>query len=310
MSNTLNNNHCGNELDKSNDYAVIDCKLCKFKHLSPIPTDENINKFYQNQYYQTHKNQYIKVDHQELSYGKIFFDERLDFFEKNTKGNRLLDVGCGAGFFLDQARKRGWNVFGVEPSKIAANFAIENFKIKVFNQTFDLFYKTNYQKFDVIHLKNVLEHVPDPEKVLSLCYELLQSNGLLYVEVPNDYNIIQKIGVLIAREKNHWVCIPDHINYFNFVSIKRLLKKNGFKILQQSTTFPMYISLCIGQNFVKNKLAGKKMHQFRKKFELFFENHKLGFARQFIYRFLSKLYIGRTAIIYCKKAENHSIEVL
>jgi len=301
MTNILKNNHQGNELDKSNGYAIIDCELCKFKHLYPIPTDKNINQFYQNQYYKTHKTQYINVDHQELSYLKIFFDERLDFFEKHSKGKRLLDVGCGAGFFLARARERGWDVFGVEPSKIAANYATENYNLKVFNQTFDFFYKTNHQKFDVIHLKNVLEHVPDPQKILIYCYELLQSNGLIYVEVPNDYNLIQRIGVFIAQEKNHWVCVPDHINYFNFVSVKRLLIKSGFKILQQSTTFPMYISLCIGQNFIKDKLAGKKIHQFRKKFEMLFEKAKLGFVRQFIYRFLSQLSLGRTAIIYGKK---------
>jgi 2-polyprenyl-3-methyl-5-hydroxy-6-metoxy-1,4-benzoquinol methylase len=293
-------NHSGRILDQEEKFNIIKCNTCNFKHLNPIPTEEELALFYKKEYFQTAKPDYLSEDREEIKHRNIFFDQRIDFFKKNSKGKSLLDVGCGDGIFLERARKSGFDVFGIEPSEKASIIARSN-NLKIYNGTLNTYIKNNNKLFDIVHLKNVLEHVNSPIDVLDECIKLLNPGGILYTEVPNDYNPFQIFGSWINKERKSWICIPDHINYFNFQSLEKLLIKKKLKILRRDTTFPMYIFLCLGLNFIKNKKLGKKLHLLRVKTELFCFNNYLNDLRHFLYRKLAQLGLGRTVIIYAKK---------
>ena len=292
--------HFGNIIDREKSYNVINCDVCNFKHLDPIPSDKVLEAFYDKEYYQSAKPDYLNEDRKEIQHRNIFFEQRIDTFLKYTFGRSLLDVGCGDGIFLERARDRGFEVYGVEPSKKASSIGLSN-QLEIFHGTLNNFISQNDKLFDVVHLKNVLEHVNNPIQVLEQCGELLKEDGILYIEVPNDYNLFQLFGVWINKERKSWICIPDHINYFNFHSLSKLLSKNKYKILKKDTTFPMYLFLCFGLNFIRNKELGKKLHKFRVKIELFFFKNNLNRLRQFFYKILAHLGLGRTVIIYAKK---------
>ncbi len=121
------------------------------------------------------------------------------------------------------------------------------------------------------------------------------------MEVPNDYNLIQKLGVFISRERKSWITVPDHINYFDFSSAIELVEHCGFDVLKTDTTFPMYLFLCLGQNFIKDKAAGKRVHTLRVGLELFMKQSGLDRIRRMAYERLSRLHLGRTVIIYGRK---------
>ena len=294
--------HFGNITDKEKNYSIIDCEVCNFKHLHPIPSDKVLESFYDKEYYQSAKPDYLNEDRKEIQHRNIFFEQRIDYFLKYTFGRSLLDIGCGDGIFLERARERGFEVYGVEPSKEASSIGLSN-DLEIFHGTLNTFICQNDKLFDVVHLKNVLEHVNNPIHVLEQCRELLREDGILYIEVPNDYNIFQLFGVWINKERKSWICIPDHINYFNFRSLSKLLTKKNFKILKKDTTFPMYLFLCLGLNFIRNKEVGKKLHKFRVKIELFCFKNYLNRLRQFFYKILAHLGLGRTVIIYAKKTK-------
>lgn len=73
-------NHSGKILDKEEEYNVIDCHTCNFKHLNPIPSDEVLELFYNKEYFQTAKPEYLTEDRKEIQHRNIFFDQRIDFF--------------------------------------------------------------------------------------------------------------------------------------------------------------------------------------------------------------------------------------
>lgn len=296
-------NHSGRILDKEKKYNVIGCEICNFRHLDPIPSEEELALFYKKEYFQLSKPEYLFEDRKEIQHRNIFFDQRINFFIKNSSGRSLLDVGCGDGIFLERARERGFEVYGIEPSEQASSIGRSN-NLDIFSGTLNSFVKQNDKLFDIVHLKNVLEHVNKPIHVLEECRKLLKPKGILYIEVPNDYNAFQLFGTWINKERKSWICIPDHINYFNFRSMEKLLVQKKFKILRRDTTFPMYLFLCLGLNFIKNKKLGKKLHLFRVKIELFCLNNYLNGLRHLLYRILAKLGLGRTVIIYAKKASS------
>lgn len=299
--------HSGTIIETVNDYQVLDCVKCGFKHLAPIPSEGVLEKFYKKQYYESHKPTYISNQIEEEAYLAIAFEERLQVYSRHTQGRELLDIGCGAGLFLKAAKEKGWHVLGVEPSASAATQAADQ-GLNIFTGTFDEFDAVNERSFDVVQLKNVLEHLPNPTEMINQCYNILSDDGLLYLEVPNDYDFIQKIGVKIAGERNSWVSIPDHINYFNFSTLKRLVKKSGFKVVRTDTTFPMYIFLWFGKNFIGQKEVGPRINQSKINFELFFYNHRLKWFKRLLYRILARLGIGRTVIVYCRKKEEDHVK--
>jgi SAM-dependent methyltransferase len=290
-------------VDQEADYSIIDCQECGFKHLNPVPSPEELNEFYKGRYYETCRPDTIREDHDELEHRQIAYDERLAFIGRNTEGRDLLDIGCGAGFFLARAREFGWNCLGLEPSESASRLAAER-NLQVFNLTLDEFLERYKMTFDVIHLKNVLEHIPQPAVALRKCRNLLNAGGLLYVEVPNDYNLLQRTGVRMVNERKHWICIPDHVNYFDFRTAVNLVKNSGFKLLRRDTTFPMYLFLLLGQNFVREKTAGTRVHLGRVRLELFLKRYKLSFLKRLIYTGLAHLGLGRTVILYCRKSDD------
>jgi len=292
--------HTGSILDKVDKYNVIECSHCGFKHLDPIPSEDELQEFYNKQYFQTAKPEYLEEDRREIIHRNIFFDQRIDFFSKFAPGTTLLDVGCGDGLFLERAREKGFNVFGIEPSEQASSIGRDS-GLEIFHGTLNTFMQNNSRLFDIVHLKNVLEHVDKPIQVLEECASLLNSGGILYVEVPNDYDLFQRLGVWIHNERKSWLCIPDHINYFNFRSAEKLLQKLKFSVLRRDTTFPMYMFLCLGFNFIRYKALGKRLHNLRVKIEMFCFKRGLNTFRRIVYRGLAQLGLGRTVILYAKK---------
>ncbi len=106
----------------------------------------------------------------------------LDEFEKYRKTNKILDVGCGRGFFLTQAKKRGWEVYGTEYSPKAVELCASNgIDMKTGKLSTDLF---NIKDFDIITSFEVLEHINNPNEELKHINNLLRKGGLFYCTTP------------------------------------------------------------------------------------------------------------------------------
>ena len=144
----------------------MDCKFCNFVHIFPIPTDEELLTMYKKEFFQHLKPNDIKKDESELNYWNITYDEKLDILEKYliSKTKSILDIGCGAGFFLKRAMNEGWKVTGIEPSDEAANYA-NSLGIKVRKEFFQNTQFNELEKFDSIHMRLVLEHSSPPQKM-------------------------------------------------------------------------------------------------------------------------------------------------
>ena len=295
-------NHNGKILWRSKKTSIIECKTCGFSHLKPIPKIEELEKMYVHKFYQNLKPKYIKKDESELSYWNLTFDDKLEILEKHVKGKKkkILDIGCGAGFFLNRAKQRSWNTVGIEPSPIAAKYARSN-GIEIIQTTFEKFLTQNSEKFDVIHSKFFLEHVREPETVCKSCFKILKKNGIICFEVPNDFNLLQKIVTENLKKNSYWVAPPEHINYFSPLSLQKLLKKTGFKILYTESTFPLEFFLLFGLDYLNNDKIGKKIHSMRMNFESILHSSGNNALKRELYSYLAKQGLGREIIVYAQK---------
>lgn len=204
---------------------MIDCAECGFAHLWPKPTAEELAEYYAQSFYETHSApDWAEKEEKEQPYWELEYADRLAaFFEILQKPTgKLLDVGCGSGWFLAWAKAHGWEVLGIEPSQSMWEQA--NSRAPVLLGTFPDVDVRSHAPFDAVHVKLVMEHVAEPLEVLAAVRDVLCHGGIVAVQVPNDFNPVQLAAQRLLNKDPWWIVHPVHVNYFNFESLERTLR--------------------------------------------------------------------------------------
>ncbi|PIQ69015.1 MAG: hypothetical protein COV91_00815 [Candidatus Taylorbacteria bacterium CG11_big_fil_rev_8_21_14_0_20_46_11] len=259
--------HKGLVVNRKEGFNVIECAVCKFKHIYPLLSKNKLDEFYSKSFYSKERPTYFREREEDERWWTETYSEVLDLFAKEVTGRSLLDIGSGPGYFLKNAAKKGWNVEGVEPSDKACDYS-KSLGFEVKNSFFSPELFQNHKKFDVVNIALVLEHVPSPIDFLEGVKKILKPGGIVCITCPNDYNQFQKILVESKDYSPWWVVPRHHINYFDFKSMKRLLSHTGFDVAELFGTFPMELFLLFGDSYVGNAKIGRLCHRKRKKFEL------------------------------------------
>lgn len=293
--------HYGKIIDSKNGFDVIECETCDFKHVIPIPTLEDLNKLYKENFYSSEKPRYFKEVEEDLEWWELTYRDYYQILEKYCPQNtrRLLEIGSGPGYFLKCGKELGWSVLGFEPSKQAYEYS-QKIGVNVINENFSEEKASGYDKFDVVFMNFVIEHLPDPISLIKAVKTILKSHGVVGIVSPNDYNPLQNILRKDLGYEPWWVGPPQHINYFNFESIKKLLERFGFEIVAFTGTFPTEFFLLSGDNYVGNDELGRKCHFKRKVFEI----NMYTYGREYlnmIYKSLANNHIGREFVIVARK---------
>lgn len=147
-----------------------------------------------------------------------------------SESGRLLDIGCGGGAFLRRMRRAGWAVVGTEPDVRAAARLAAQEGFPVYGSLEDLI-QEGCQKFDVIVLSHVIEHLPDPTHTLTLLRSLLAKGGRLLLTTPNALSLGSRIFGASWRGLEP----PRHFNVFSPASLYQALSQAGFHVERVST---------------------------------------------------------------------------
>jgi SAM-dependent methyltransferase len=300
--------HQGEVIAEKDGVSVIDCRKCGFAHINPIP---EVGDFYRDEFYTSAKPQYIQQYLRDNGWWNLKYEEFYDFFDDAVEGNRILDFGSGPGFFLDYGQGRGWDCYGVEPSEVARDYARG---LNQFISVAPAGCAFLPEDFDVIHSYEVFEHLADPGDTLTCFREMLKPEGILSITVPNDFNQLQAL-----REEKYWISAPEHINYFTFDTIERLIEDCGFDILERRGSFPMELFWLLGWDYVGDETALKSLRlksaQDEEELRRFHENvgrdchlRRVEMEKRLpkelrinLYRKLAEIGIGREATIFARK---------
>jgi SAM-dependent methyltransferase len=148
--------------------------------------------------------------------------------ESCPSGKTLLDIGCDKGYFLDEARRYGYDVLGVEPSR-AARWYCERIGLMVLPALSEV-----SKTFDIITMWHSLEHFPDPNEIIKAISKLLNTNGKLFIRVP-DYSCIWR---KLAGDRWVWYQPQNHYVHYSPGGIKSLLARHGFRCLKTKSQRP------------------------------------------------------------------------
>ncbi len=235
---TSENIHGKRVIDETDKFNVYRCNGCKSLLLGDIEIDVNYyKKYYQDDYYNFSSSTADGIRNLILKTLERFcLARRMNFIPTSLKkvvnGKlNLLDVGCGDGGFLKLMPESLFNKFGLEINTEACTICKEK-GFKVFNSSIEDLDPKDL-KFDVITMWHVLEHVSDPEVVLTKVNSLLSQDGVLVFSVPDAGSMGFKLG------KKLWFHLdsPRHLFIPSDKGVEDLLAFCRFKVTKKKNAF-------------------------------------------------------------------------
>lgn len=277
-----------------------------FFQVEPTPSQEEITQFYKQEFYSGEYKKFndssLEVQEADMEFYRGGWGDIVDNIQaitnKSLKGVDVLDIGCGWSQALIYFSQVGANCYGFDPAPEAVKYAA-NKGLNVIHAGMERMNVFEDKKFDIVLLKNVLEHLSDPEKVLSEIHrDVLKPGGLLIIDVPNEFNDFQLAGRDLHGLSDWWVSPPGHLNYFDSDSLGSLLAGTGFKVKLKEASFPLELFLLFGENYVKNQDLGTICHRKRVAFEVNMRKLGYGVALHRFYQALAEVNLGRQVTIY------------
>jgi len=218
-------------------FNLFRCAKCKLT-FSILDKELDSKKLYEKDYFEKLHPEFFSECTGSLSNNEKtkIYREHLDEIIKIKKFGKLLDIGCGSGNFLNEARKYGFDVYGVDVSSYVIEKANKIYKLKNLKQ--GKLNKGTFKKdfFDVITMNDVIEHVDDPSSILRLANSFLKKDGILLVYTINESSLLYKVANYLHKlsfgmiKKPIELCYPvHHLFYFRDYNLKIYLKNNGFE---------------------------------------------------------------------------------
>lgn len=228
----------------------------------PTPSLDVLPKYYESEDYISHtdgkRTLFEKIYHlvkRNAIKGKVSLLNK----EQNSKC-KLLDIGCGTGDFLVEAKNQGWSILGFEPNSDAKQLAAN----KGVSFTEDIFALPE-NTFDAVTMWHVLEHVPNLEEYIANLKRIVKPNGTIIIAVPNYKSYDAKYY------NRFWAAydVPRHLWHFSKTSIKRLFSDVDMELKKVK---PMWFD-----SFYVSLLSEK------------YKNGKMSFVKGFLIGFISNV---------------------
>lgn len=208
-------------------YRIVKCNVCGLVRSDPVIDSREIEKLYQESFF----NYDEEVVNLKKTYG--FYLARLTDY--NPSKGALLEIGCGNGFFLKEAEEQGYaQVLGVEPSNAAVAKAAPQIKPNIIC---DIMQPGLFEagQFDVICLFQVLDHIPEPNILISECYRLLKPQGLVLCITHN----IEALSAKMLKDKSPIIDI-EHTYLYSPSTISRIFRLNNYRIKDSGAVLNRY----------------------------------------------------------------------
>ena len=284
-----------------------------FLELSSKPDKDSLARYYEEKYFQNESGNYRKSyspEEFQVIEGRIELRaSRARQLISRTAPGRLLDVGCGEGFVLAAFAKERWDVRGIDYSRAG----VENMHPHLLHcvDQGDVFALLEEhialgERYDIVWLGNVLEHVLDPLTLLRQLRSIVDPDGVLVAVVPNDgtyyHEELLADGFVPDR---FWIAIPDHISYFTAESLHQTAAETGWVVRDLQGDFPIDFFLSHpGSNYVSDPAKGPEAHAARLRIERLIGRAGEKVANEF-YSALAAVGFGRNLVAFMTPDSEH-----
>ena len=203
-------------------FEIWQCTQCNFLFTQNIPDEESIGSYYASDEYISHSDTKRGIVNRLYHIARnIMLGKKYRLIKKLSSGKNLLDIGCGTGYFLNYMKNKGFQTQGIEINEQARNFGKQHFGLNIIHPKKLLNGEIN-QKFKVVTLWHVLEHLYQPGLYLQRISEILDNDGVLILALPNPESYDAKFY------QKFWAGydVPRHIWHFTPQTIDKLTSAN------------------------------------------------------------------------------------
>ena len=235
-------------------FDIVECEACSIRTTTPFPDKKIIGNYYSSDDYISHDDKVSGIF--DSIYGLVRtyqLNKKKKLIGKyfNKSNGKILDIGCGAGDFLQYMKENHWNINGVDTSSKARKIANKKLNIKVMDPKDWI---NNKEKYDVITCWHSLEHVHEPWVYLDKIKKSLTLDGFLIVALPNYQSTDAKIY------KEFWAAYdtPRHLYHFTIKSMNKTIKPHGLNIesIYRMNFDPFYVSMLSAKHMGKSFMSG------------------------------------------------------
>jgi 2-polyprenyl-3-methyl-5-hydroxy-6-metoxy-1,4-benzoquinol methylase len=226
-------NLCGSEAQQpfcpENGLGLVQCTQCGLVYVSPRPDPHELYALYGETYFHNNESGVVGYTNYLKDEDNIrqTFAGRLKWLERFIQPGKVFDVGCAAGFFLDEAKQRGWQVQGLDVSGFAVEYVKDRFGFDARQGSLtELDYPTG--SYDLLTMWDVIEHVPDPKAYIQRAADLLRKGGVFALATPDVDSIPAK---LTGKRWVGYKLSEEHVYYFSVRTLSQFLNEAGFEVV-------------------------------------------------------------------------------
>lgn len=251
--------HCGGRRSRvryefaERDTVIRECASCHLMVLDPMPSEDELHAVYNEGYFE---NEQLTGADPRRVYGYVdYISERINkqrgyraicevlrqFLLTSRKSPRLLDYGCGLGFFLDAAYEFGFDVEGIEFNRWAIDYIRSRYRYAVHGPDDP----RPRDPYDVITMFDVIEHLREPFQMLDTVHGMLADEGLLVVSTMDSTSVTSR---LMGKRLEDFRRIREHLFFFDRANLSSILAQHGFDVLKVAS---------IGHSFELRLLASR-----------------------------------------------------
>jgi len=228
--------------------GLAKCRVCGLVYVSPRLTDEAMDEYWRSYMERDYRLHWEQLQAEQLP--TIMHD--LDLLESYGAPGRLLDVGCGGGFFMKHAAERGWQPVGVDVSRLACDLVRQKFSLPVFcGELEDASFTEG--SFDAVTCFNTFPYFANPLSKAKEMNRVLEHSGLLLVRVPNKIPYVELWLTLSSILRRNWdresrsldsvpIFLSNHLVHFSTSTIRALLVKARFQTVEVFNTPAVFYS--------------------------------------------------------------------
>jgi len=228
---------------------IVVCKNCSLVQVNPRQDEQYYENYYRKEYQQIQnadKENLLKKSLTHALRRASFLEEEIDLSNKT-----ILDVGCSCGEFLKLVSSYAKRAVGIEPDKTFAEYGRNHYELDIFSGSLKKYINTcGTERFDIVTLFTVIEHVHSPLSFLRHARKVLKENGLLILEFPEIFGLLKSIK---DKRKLSSMFSRHHLQYFSKNTINRILKLAGFDLIKVIRPKSKYLLAIAHSKDIKNE---------------------------------------------------------
>jgi SAM-dependent methyltransferase len=206
-------------------YRIVRCAGCSLVFLNPMYSDEELSKLYPANYY-AYQDNFNRSRSKEII--KTILGFRIGTKDPDfPKPGRMLDLGCGSGWFMFAMRAKGWETYGVEISSSAAELGRKAAQLNIFSGSLkQASFPSEF--FDYVRSNHSFEHISCPGETLDEIFRILKPDGKVLIGVPNE----ESLNSSVFGQYWWYRGAPVHPFTYSTQTLSQLLNKHGFGVEQ------------------------------------------------------------------------------